>query len=109
MNIFDNITNTVKGVMQDMGLINTIRKLEDVRDIPLNNDWYARISDWNNLYAGHLDSIHNVTSTSIAGTKTRNMLSLNMPKVMAEEMAKLIFNEDSRITVDNEQLKKYLS
>lgn len=108
MNIFDNITNTVKGVMQDMGLINTIRKLEDVRDIPLNNDWYARISDWNSLYAGHLDSIHNVTSTSIAGTKTRSMLSLNMPKAMAEEMAKLIFNEDSRITVDNEQLNEYL-
>lgn len=91
--MFKNMLVRIRQVMYRMGLIKGIKKLADHKDIQINEDFYKYIGNWKALYKGYFSEWHDIRYTTIAGQKKRRMASLNMPKVVSQELATLIFNE----------------
>lgn len=87
-----------------MGLTKTINSVSDFREVPNNDEHMALIQKWMALYQGYFSEFHDVKYTTVNGPKKRRMLSLNMPKVLSQEMATLVFNERCEINIDNEDL-----
>ncbi len=90
--------------MYRMGLIKGIKRLADHKDIQINEDFYKYIGNWKALYKGYFSEWHDIRYTTIAGPKKRRMASLNMPKVVSQELATLIFNERCEINISDKTL-----
>lgn len=89
-----------------MGLIRGIKKISDKKEIPINEESYKHIDMWKALYSGHYDDWHKVKYHTIEGQKSRTMASLNMAKVISQEMATLIFNEKCSINISDDTLSE---
>lgn len=102
--MFKAIVDTVRRWMYKLNLIKGIKKISDKKDIPINEESYKHIDMWKALYSGHYDDWHNVKYHTIEGQKSRRMASLNMAKVISQEMAALIFNEKCSINISDKTL-----
>ncbi|PHB11478.1 portal protein [Bacillus pseudomycoides] len=102
--MFGNIVAKVRGWLYKLGLIKGIKKISDKKDIPVNEESYKQIDMWKAIYSGHYDDWHNVKYHTIEGQKSRKMASLNMAKVISQEMAALIFNEKCSINISDKTL-----
>ncbi|WP_412675547.1 phage portal protein [Bacillus mycoides] len=87
-----------------MGLIKGIKKVTDNRKITIDEESYKQIDVWKAIYSGHFSEWHNLKYQTIEGQKQRRMASLNMGKVVTQEMASLIFNEKCSINISDEAL-----
>lgn len=90
-----------------MGLIKSIEKLSEHKDVSLNERMFNLIDEWKALYRGHA-SFHNLEYQTINGVKQRKMDTLNMPKILSEEMASLIYNEKCEISIDNDNVSELI-
>ncbi|PFS55868.1 phage portal protein [Bacillus thuringiensis] len=102
--MFKRLISGIRQVLYKMGLIRGIKKISDKEDIPVNEESYKYIDMWKALYRGHYDDWHNVKYHTIEGQKSRTMASLNMAKVISQEMAALIFNEKCSINISDKTL-----
>lgn len=102
--MFGNIVAKVRGWLYKMGLIKGIKKISDKKEIPINEESYKQIDIWKAIYSGHYDDWHNVKYHTVEGQKSRKMASLNMAKVISQEMAALIFNEKCSINISDKTL-----
>ncbi|EGL82096.1 phage portal protein, A118 family [Caldalkalibacillus thermarum TA2.A1] len=98
----------VRQVMYRMGLIKGIKNLSEHKDIAADEEHYKRIDMWYALYRGYYEEWHKVAYHTINGPQTRRMHTLNMPKIVAEEMARLVFNERCQINISDEGLAENL-
>lgn len=98
------LMNTLKGGLYRLGLIKGISKITEHKDVPNNEEMFKLIETWANLYKGYHEPFHKVKYHTVDGPKTRKMVSLNMPKTVAAEMASLIFNEKCEISIGDEKL-----
>ncbi|WP_445683653.1 phage portal protein [Sporosarcina sp. FSL K6-3457] len=87
-----------------MGITKTINSVSDFREVPNNDKFYTLIEQWKALYQGYYSEWHDVNYQTVNGRKKRRMSSLNMPKVLSQEMATLIFNERCEINIDDDDL-----
>lgn len=98
--------NKVKGFFRrigvKMGLIQEIAKLTEHRKINADSVSNARILKNKKIYQGEADEITYLTSNG--REKTRKPLTLNMGKVIAHEMATLVFNEKAIINIKNQEV-----
>lgn len=72
---------------------------------------YTRLEKWKSIYSGEYKGFKEVDSFNIqSGQHKRDRHQLNMSKVVASELAKLVFTEKVEINVDDElvELKDYL-
>ncbi len=106
--MFQTIVSTVRGWMQRMGLVKRIKDVSDIREIPVHDDAYENIEKWKAIYKGYFSEWHDLTYQTVEGHKKRRMKSLNMAKVLSEEMATLIFNEKCEVNVSNPSLAKHV-
>ncbi|MBM6648984.1 phage portal protein [Bacillus sp. RIT 809] len=104
--MFKRLISGIRQVLYKMGLIRGIKKISDKKEIPINEESYKHIDMWKALYSGHYDDWHNVKYHTIEGQKTRKMASLNMAKVVSQEMAALIFNEKCSINISDDVLSE---
>lgn len=102
--MFKTLIAKVRQVMYRMGLLKGLKKVADHKEIQLNEEQYQEIDKWRALYRGYFSEWHDVKYKTIEGQKKRRMATLNMPKVVSEEMARLVFNEKCEISVSNETL-----
>ncbi|PEB19719.1 portal protein [Bacillus toyonensis] len=102
--MFGNIVAKVRGWLYKLGLIKGIKKISDKKEIPINEESYKQIDIWKAIYSGHYDNWHNVKYHTVEGQKSRRMASLNMAKVISQEMAALIFNEKCSINISDKTL-----
>ncbi|EJQ77801.1 phage portal protein [Bacillus toyonensis] len=102
--MFGNIVAKVRGWLYKLGLIKGIKKISDKKEIPINEESYKQINIWKAIYSGHYDEWHNVKYHTVDGQKSRRMASLNMAKVISQEMAALIFNEKCSINISDKTL-----
>lgn len=80
------------------------KKIEEIVQSQVGEEHYKRVEMWKALYSGYCKDIHDVKFHTIEkGTKTRKLHSLKMPKVISQELAKLIFTEKVNINIDNEK------
>lgn len=103
-----NIVAKIRGLLYKMGLIKGVRQVTQHRDIAAEDDFYQHIDHWFALYRGHWEGWHKIRYHTVAGERTRWMKSLKMPKVISEEIARLIFNEKCEINVSDEALDENL-
>ncbi|PHC86045.1 portal protein [Bacillus wiedmannii] len=102
--MFGNIVAKVRGWLYKLGLIKGIKKISDKKEISINEESYKQIDIWKAIYSGHYDEWHNVKYHTVEGQKSRKMASLNMAKVISQEMAALIFNEKCSINISDKSL-----
>ncbi|MFB4164796.1 phage portal protein [Alteribacillus sp. JSM 102045] len=100
--MFRNIITKIKEVLYKMGLISGIKQVTQHKDVAADEEFYQKIDVWNALYKGYYEDFHKVFYHTINGERTRRMQTLNMPKVIADELAKLVFNEKCKINISNE-------
>ena len=98
--MFKSIMDTIKGALRKMGIIKQIKDVSQVRDLPINDEYYQLIEKWKSLYAGYYPDWHDTVTKTIEGQKNRRMSTMNMPKVMSQEMASLVFNEKCEVNID---------
>jgi A118 family predicted phage portal protein len=87
-----------------MGLISGIKKVTDNREITIDEESYKQIDIWKAIYSGHFGEWHDLKYQTVEGQKQRRMASLNMAKVVTQEMSSLIFNEKCSINISDEAL-----
>ncbi|MBG0964174.1 phage portal protein [Bacillus sp. SRB1LM] len=104
--MFTWLINKGKELLYKMGLISGIKKVTDNRKVTIDEESYKQIDVWKAIYSGHFAEWHNLKYQTIEGQKQRKMASLNMAKVITQEMSSLIFNEKCSINISDEQLFK---
>ncbi|MGE7113935.1 phage portal protein [Lysinibacillus sp. NPDC047702] len=97
--MFTKAVNWMKGVMAKMGLIKKLEQVTDHKKISLSETFYENILKWRSLHQGYYSNLHDVEYHTIAGQKKRCMATMNMPKMAAQELATLIFNERCEINI----------
>ena len=107
--MFNSIKRVFREVGVKLGLIKKLNSLTDHKKISLSGSFYDEIIKWRELYKGYYEGLHDVTVHTIKdGTKKRCMDTLNMPKVVSNEIASLIFNERASISVSDENYNEYI-
>lgn len=91
-----------------LGLLKSIEKVTDHKDISMNEEMFNQIEIWKALYKGYYDEWHDVTYHTIDGPKQRKMMTLNMAKTSTAEMASLIYNEKCEISIENDTVAEFI-
>ena len=104
--MFDKIKGFIRGGLFRLGLIKSLEKISNFKDIPRSDEMFKNINIWLSLYKGFYEPWHKVTYQTIAGEQTRHLETLNMAKTVASEMASLVFNEKCDISISDEGLAK---
>lgn len=102
--MFTWLINKGKELLYKMGLISGIKKVTDNRKITIDEESYKQIDVWKAIYSGHFSEWHDLKYQTVEGQKQRRMASLNMAKVVVQEMSSLIFNEKCSINISDESL-----
>ncbi|HEM1440042.1 phage portal protein [Listeria monocytogenes] len=102
------IISGVKGVMRRMGLLKTLKEVKDHKKVNANDEDYKYIDIWKLLYQGHYAEWHNLDYEHNGNRVNRRQLSMNLPKVTAKYMSKLLFNEKVKINIDNEEAEEFV-
>lgn len=106
--MFRRIITAIKRGLVKIGLLKSIEKVTELDNVSLNEEMFNKIETWKALYRGYHEDFHKVIYKTIDGTKERDMLTLNMPKVAAQEMASLIYNEKCEISIDDDTVSEFI-
>ncbi|EDN9152132.1 phage portal protein [Listeria monocytogenes] len=98
----------VKGVMRRMGLLKTLKEVKDHKKVNANDEDYKNIDTWKRLYQGHYAEWHNLNYEHNGNPINRRQLSMNLPKVTAKYMSKLLFNEKVKINIDDDKAEEFV-
>ncbi|WP_460230062.1 phage portal protein [Bacillus cereus] len=104
--MFKKLISGIRQVLYKMGLISGIKKVSDHKDIQVNEESYQFIDTWKALYSGYYKEWHDVKYKTVEGQKQRKRATLNMAKVVSQEMATLVFNEKCTINISDKDLSK---
>jgi len=100
--MIDRIKNYFGKVRTNMGLGQELRSIKDHPAINYDPEMLKYINEWFKLYQGYLPKIHDAEVFTIEKGRTkRRKKTMGMPKVIAQEMASLIFNEQCQISVND--------
>lgn len=85
------------------------KKLNEIIETQIGEDNYKLLDKWKAIYSGYYEEWHKMKYHTVLGEKKRRRHSLNMAKVAAEEMSKLIFTEKVEINISNAGLNKNIN
>jgi A118 family predicted phage portal protein len=88
-----------------MNLIRGLKQVSELKDVPAADEQYKKIEVWKALYTGYHPDFHKVTYQTINGQQSRQMATLNMAKVAAQEIATLVFNEKCIVNISDKTLQ----
>ncbi len=108
--MFNKTIAKVKGWLSKMGIIKQLESLKDHKKITIDEKAYSRIAKNKAIYQGYVPEWHDLTEvSSVTGDEIpKHMLSFGMGKVLASEMAGLIFNEKANINIDDEKASEFI-
>ena len=104
--MFNRLLNWLKGGLIKVGLIKSLESLKEHNDIELNKEMFENIDKWRYLYKGYYSKWHDVKYHTLSGYKTRRMHTLGLAKIVASEMASLVYNEKCEISIDHDDVKE---
>jgi len=107
--MFQRIITALKRGLVKLGLLKEIEKITDLKDVSINEEMFQKIEVWKALYKGYYSEWHDLHYYTIDGPKQRKMLTLNMAKTSASEMASLVYNEKCEISIDNETVSDFIN
>lgn len=98
----------MKGVMRRMGLLKSLKDITEHKKVNANDEDYKYIDVWKRLYQGHYAEWHNLNYEHNGNQVNRRQLSMNLPKVTAKYMSKLLFNEKVKINIDDKAAEEFV-
>jgi len=99
--LFANIINKLRQVLYKMKLTTGYQKINDIKGLNYDEIHYNKIALWKALYAGLSKDIHKIHYQTLEGKKKRWLKSLKMPKIVCEELARLVYNEKCEININD--------
>src|SRR5690554_3803463 len=100
------IASTIRGWLTKMGIIKELNSVLDYRSFPISNEFFQKIDMWKAIYSGYYPKWHRVKYHTVDGPRERDMETMGMAKVVAQEMASLIFNERCSISVSDQNFNE---
>lgn len=91
-----------------MGLLKALKDVTEHKKVNANDEDYKYIDIWKRLYQGHYAEWHNLNYEHNGNPVNRRQLSMNLPKVTAKYMSKLLFNEKVKINIDDEAAEEFV-
>lgn len=91
-----------------MGLLKALKDVKDHKKVNANDEDYKYIDMWKRLYQGHYAEWHNLNYEHNGNQVNRRQLSMNLPKVTAKYMSKLLFNEKVKINIDDKAAEEFV-
>ncbi|MER2107286.1 MAG: phage portal protein [Solibacillus sp.] len=92
-----------------MGLIKQLESVTSHKKVSLSESYYQKIIEWRELHRGYHEGIHKVKARNIEqGEHSRTLETMNMPKVVAQELAALIFNERCEISISEDGYNEFI-
>jgi A118 family predicted phage portal protein len=88
-----------RGLLRKLGLIKELKSLKEHKQINVDEEEYNRIDFNKRLYQGHVKEWHDLRYKGTMGMIERRQMTLNMPKVLAKKMARLVMNEGVNISL----------
>lgn len=89
-----------------VGVVQTLNDITDHPKISVNSKEFERIRDNKRIYKNAFPNVEYINSDGLS--KSRPFHSLNVSKVVARKLSKLVFNDGCDISVDNEDADKFL-
>lgn len=100
--MLNGIKNIIRKVGITLGLIKDIESVSQLKGLGVNEDFYQNIKKWRSLYKGYYEPLHSVGAYTIdKGNHKRRMATMNIPKIVSNEMATIIFNERAEISISS--------
>lgn len=103
-----NFKRILKGVLTKMGFIKKINKTTEHKKVVANDEDYERIAMWKDWYKGNHSPFHKVSYIHNGERLTRRIKSLSLPKVTSKYIAKLLFNENVQINVNDKSANEFV-
>jgi A118 family predicted phage portal protein len=100
--MFKNLIRKIREVLYKLNLIRGIKNVNKAVDIQIDESFYNEIEIWKQLYKGYYPKFHDLTYKTVAGEKKRKRSTMNMPKILSQEMATLVFHEKCDISISDE-------
>lgn len=100
--MWNRLINALRGGLYKLGLINGIKKITNIKEVIITEEFYQHLSIWLAIYKGYYREWHDLRYTTINGERKRRMRSMRMAKVVSQEMANLVFNEKCSISIGSE-------
>ncbi len=91
-----------------MGLLKSLKDITEHKKVNANDEDYKYIDVWKRLYQGHYAEWHNLNYEHNGNQVNRRQLSMNLPKVTAKYMSKLLFNEKVKINIDDKAAEEFV-
>lgn len=106
--MFNGLKSTLRKIGVKMGLIKKLENVADHAKVGISNEFYNRIIEWRSLHRGYHKGFHDIEYHTVEGCKKRRMATLNMPKMVSQELATLIFNERCKVAVSDDSLNEFI-
>ena len=75
----------------------------------ISADYYARIDEWRQWWAGYVKAFHHYRELQEGGNyKNRELFSLRMAKKVCEDWASVLLNEKTEIVIDDKASSEFL-
>ena len=89
------------------------KQITDLIQTEISKEHYKFLESWKEIYAGYYSEWHDYKIQTVNGVKKKRRHTLNMAKISANELAKLIFTEQVEINISdnshNESMEQLLN
>lgn len=104
--MFERLFNRFRQGGAKLGMVERLNSITDHKKIAIDQKEYARIAENKRLYGGEFPNVEYINS--YGHVKERPFRSVNVAKVVARKMSKLVFNEGVEIKIEQENENEYI-
>ncbi|WP_285120585.1 phage portal protein [Lactococcus petauri] len=104
--MFERLKNMFRKGGASMGIIESLNEITDHPKISVDSAEYRRIQDNKRIYRNVFEQVEFLSSEGTI--EKRDFHSLNVSKVVARKLSKLVFNDGCSISVDDKEADEYL-
>lgn len=104
--MFDWFKNMIRKGGAKVGMVESLNNITDHPKIAVNSEEYLRIQDNKRIYKNIFEQVKYLNSDG--NYVKRDFHSLNVSKIIARKLSKLVFNDGCSISVDNEKADEFL-
>lgn len=104
--MFDWFKNMMRKGGAKVGMVQSLNNITDHPKIAVDSEEYARIRENKRIYKSEFKDIEYLNSEGLM--KKRPFHSLNVSKVVARKLSKLVFNDGCSISIDDDEYDEFL-
>lgn len=106
--MLEGIKSFFRKVGVKLGLIKQLESITSHKKVSIPESFYQKILQWRSMHQGYYSEMHDFTYQTIDGQKKRQLATMSMPKMVAQELATLIFNERCSISISDDPYNEFI-